>query len=395
VGFARGDTIRPTNLREAGPGVYAFTARGIVVGRRDLFRFLAGRNKDVRTVAPPQPPPHPPAGALDITINMPRAPDAPDVGAEEWYTFHPSSWQRKHPRHPLLGLAIRLRPRAQQPVIAPQYKHLYGKGVVRIALLFGYDQHGHTAAQDARAIWKIVTAPPTQRFTGRETGTYGFHGRGLGFSNPIGRDFRQLDGKTPVVFRRQGIRVRYPGSRQGSAIDAELRVHNFDKSSRLSSAALIEQFVAVFRDNDIIHYDGHANYGGGFYIGNRINDILWAKNIGKYRRDFTPGHQIFSIGACHAAGYFADLFYHELSPRKSPENLDVVAAVNETDFADGVHVALDLISNLLQLDEPTRENPLDYQALLLELNRPAKFQAYIGVFGQPSRNPRRQPSTGR
>ncbi len=387
VGFARGDTIRPLDLRESRKGVYTFTARGIVVGRRDLFRFLAGRSKDRHAVAPSPPPSSAPAGALDITINMPRAPEASDIGSAEWYDFHPSSWHRKFPRHPLLGLAIRLRPRVHRPVIAPQYKRLYGKGVVRIALLFGYDQHGHTAAQDARAISKIVTAPPTHRFTGRETGTYGYHGRGLGFSNPIGGDFHQPDGKTPAVFRRQGIRVRYPGSRPGSKIDAEIRLHNFDKSSRLSSTDLIEQFVSVFRDNDIIHYDGHANYGGGFFIGDRVNDILWATDIGSYRRDFTRDYQIFSIGACHAAGYFADLFYHELSPRKSPENLDVVAAINETDFADGVHVALDLISNLLQLDEPMRENPLDYQPLLIELNRPAAFQAYIGVFGQPVGNP--------
>ena len=387
VGFARGDTVRPVDVREVRPGEFRFRAEGIVVGRDDLFKQLEGPFKDPRAVKGPAPGRR--AGWLDITINMPQNPTAPGVDSSEWYDFTPTTWLKHHPTIPLVPLAIRLRRRRERSIIAPQYQRLYERGLVRIALLFGYDfeSTAHPFAKDARAIWKVVTAPSTRRFTSKDNGVYGFHGPGLGFSNPIAGDFHKLDFNTPTVFRRDAqhggqITVRYPGVPRGRSIDAEIRLFNFDKSSRRSSKQLIEQFVSVFRDSDVIHYDGHANYGGGFYIGSRNNDILWASDVGKYKRDFSPDYQIFSIAACHAAGYFADLFYHELRPRKSPRNLDVVAAMNEADYGDSVHVALDFVANLLQLDDPVRGRALDYEQLLLELNRPATFQSYIGVFGQ-------------
>lgn len=57
--------------------------------------------------------------------------------------------------------------------------------------------------------------------------------------------------------------------------------------------------------------------------------------------------------------------------------------MNEADYGDSVHVALDFIANLLQLDDPVHGRALNYEQLLLELNRPATFQSYIGAFGEP------------
>jgi hypothetical protein len=385
VGFVRGGTLRPTRLQELKPGRYSFTAKGILIGRPDLFRFVQGKLKDAAAV--PVPKPNLQGEWLQFGINMPRSPEARQVAGDEWYDFTPTKWLRRHPTIPILGLTLRMRPRRERPLMTPQYHRLYRKGTVRVALLFGYDEFysGHSFGKDARAIERIITASPSMRFSAKKTGPFGYHGPGLGFEKVVDGGSDQ-----PVVYVRNSqhggqIRITDPTDKSVHHIDAEVRVYNFDKSSRLPSRQLIEQFVAPFRDNDIIHYDGHANYGGGFYIGNRSNDILWARDIGSYRDNFSPGYQVFSIGACHSAGYFADLFYNDLKPHKSPRNLDIVAGVNEGAFTDGVHVAVDLIANLLQIDEPTMGRGLDYEQLLVEVNKPASFRSDIGVFGRPSR----------
>lgn len=300
---------------------------------------------------------------------------------------------------------------------------MFRDGLVRIAFLYGYDDEGHNTTQDARDTWEVLTAPPSRWFRAAQTGRFGYHGPGLGFTDPTAGHFRRLDLHGADVFRRghgEGagpLRVRYrlsaplhvggPTTPAGSVridgrpissgrtvaagtvvdrdVAVEVRLYNFDKSSRLSSARLIEQFVSVFRKNNLVLYDGHANYGGGFFIGKQPNDILWAQDIGKYVDDFSPRYQIFAIGACHAAGYFADLFYNELRPRKTPRNLDVVAAVNETAFLDSVHQMLALVHGLLQLGKGEAAQPVGYEPILLAESHPASFQSYIGVFGQPQR----------
>ena len=389
VGFVRGGTLRPTRLQELKPGHYSFQAQGILIGRPDLYRFVMGKLKDPAAI--PVPTPTLQAGWLQFGINMPRSPEARGVAGDEWYDFTPSKWRRRHPTIPILGLTLRMRPRQQRAVIKPKYRQLYRKGTVRIALLFGYDEFysGHGFGRDARAIERIITASSQSRFSARKTGPFGYHGPGLGFVK-LGAAGKPQSDSGPLVYVRDAqhggqIRVTDPTDRSVHHIDAEIRVYNFDKSSRRPSRQLIEQFVEPFRECDIIHYDGHANYGGGFYVGNRSNDILWAADIGSYRDRFSPNYQVFSIGACHSAGYFADLFYNDLKPRKSPANLDVLAGVNEEAFPDGVHVAVDFIANLLQIDEPVIGRGLDYEQLLIEINKPSSFASDIGVFGRPDR----------
>jgi hypothetical protein len=172
------------------------------------------------------------------------------------------------------------------------------------------------------------------------------------------------------------------GTQLTRLLRAELRLYDFDKSSRgNSSAKLIERFVSVFKDNDVVHYDGHANYGGGFFIGDQPNDILWASDIGDHRESFSRDYQIFSIGACHAAGYFADLFYNELRPRKTPANLDILAAVNETAFEDSVHQSIDFIRAMLQdLPGPRSGEPPDYDRIVADMSDRNSFDAFMGVF---------------
>jgi len=385
VGFVRGGTLRPIHLKELKSGTYSFEADGILVGRADLYRFVQGKLEDKTAV--PVPTPSMKAGWLHFGINMPKSPDAREVAGDEWYDFTPAKWRRRHPTIGILGLTLRMRPRPERPVITPQYHKLYKSGTVRVALLFGYDEFysGHSFARDARSIEEIITADPKKRFKATKTHPFGYQGPGLGFSKVVGADQSQ-----PLLFIRDAqhggqIRITDPTTRSVHRINAEIRVYNFDKSSHKPSSELVKEFVSPFRDNDVIHYDGHANYGGGFYVGNRSNDILWAVDVGSYRDDFSANYQIFSIGACHSAGYFADLFYNDLKPHKSPQNLDILAGVNEEAFPDGVHIAVDLIANLLQIDEPVVGRGLDYEQLLLEINRPSSFQADIGVFGRPGR----------
>jgi len=416
VGFCRGDTLEPVDLRETAPGMFTFRVRGIVVGRRDLLRQIAGPNRD-GPAAPASPKPG--RGVTRIFILIPTRPDAREVGNTEWYDFTPKRWRRKHPHIPLrppTPILIWRRPEA--PVAGPWYDRFFRTGVVRIALLYGYDSEGHNTTNDARDTWQILTAHPSRRFRPADTGPYGYHGPGFGFSDPTGGHFTNLRLDGMSVFRRgvgEGsgpVRVRYSlgaplrvGGHEAKAgtvfveghavaagrtlpsgtiverdVSVEVRLYNFDKNYHLSSQRLIEQFLSVFQANELILYDGHANYGGGFYIGPQPNDILWAADIGSYRRDFSERYQIFAIGACHAAGYFADLFYNELRPRKSPRNLDIMAAVNETAFDDAVHQSMAVMRFLLQLDTPAADRPATYAQILLRESRPASFQPYIGVF---------------
>jgi hypothetical protein len=355
---------------------------------------------------------------------MPENPNARGIDETEWYDFTPSRFRRGHRNLTLRSpIPILLRQREKGEVLAPSYDLLYEDGLIRVAFLFGFDEGTHLTTADARAIREILTAPPSRKFTVKKTGRFGYHGPGLGFSDPTGGDFERLNMDGTSVFRRDTISgvgpvvVRYrlesgplkvggPRAAEGSvfvdgrqvpkgevipagtlverALAVEIRLYNFDKSSDgRSSDDLIRDFVSVFRDNDLIHYDGHANYGGGFFVGDQADDILWAQDIGRYRRYFRRDYQIFSIGACHAAGYFADLFYNELRPRKTARNLDILAAVNEAAFEDAVQQGLELVSAILQLKGGARSEARDYASILLALSRPASFQAYLGVFGHP------------
>ncbi len=434
VGFVRGDTLRPEGLRRAGPGRYRYRVHGLAVGRRDLLRILKGPNVQ----GPPAPKlKAPPPGWDRIFICMPTEPDAPEVDRTEWYEFSPKRWARDHPKIPLCPpISVLLRRQPPLPALAPQYDRLYRDGVIRIAFIFGYDEGTHLAADDARQIWKVLTSRTTKKFTVAETGEYGYHGPGLGFSDPCAGKFTAINLDGTSVFRRDSVSgagpvgVRYTlrerPLRVGSAdapegtvfvggkpvkrgvtlpvgttitrsIAAEVRLYNFDKAApRTSTQGLIDQFVSVFQRNDVIHYDGHANYGGGFYIGEQPDDILWADDIGDYAETFSSEYQIFSIGACHAAGYFADLFYNELAPRKSPRNLDMIAAVNEAAFEDAVHIGIELIRVLLQQRISISADPPDYDRILRQMSKPAAFHAYTGVFGHiPKDGPQGRKAHGK
>lgn len=420
LGFSRGDTLRPVALREVAPGLYRFRIRGIVVGDRTLLRELRGPNLD----GPPAPTMGPPAeGWQRIFLCMPTRPDSPQVGDTEWYDFSPRTWKRHHPNIPLRPpVAVLLRPRAERAVVAPKYEQLARDGVIRVSFLFGYDDEGHETTQDAATVWKILTAPTDLLFTKHEMGDFGYLGPGLGFEDPTDGDFKKLNLNGTTVFRR-GFdigagpvdvthrlerRPLYVGGRDapegtvlvggqpvkagrtvplGTVVTrklaAEVRLFNFDKSSTLTTDELLAQFVSVFKDSDIVLYDGHANYGGGFFVGEQANDILWAWNIGDYSDSFSPEYQIFAIGACHAAGYFADLFYNELSPKKGPHNLDIIAAVNEADFTDAVHQMMALFRGVVH-GARSGDAP-HYERILSRMIRPAHFQANIGAFGEAPR----------
>jgi hypothetical protein len=421
VGFVRGDTLRPSRLRPLGDGRYGFRVTGLAVGRRDMLSFFRRPN-----LAGPRPPAElrpPLAGWSRLFFLMPTRPDAREVDRTEWYEFTPSRWARMHPGIPLRPpLPVLIRPRGQVSKVSPQYDKLYRDGTVRIALLFGYDERTHFSAQNAREMLEILTARPGRRFTVSDTGPYGYHGPGLGFSDPTGGNVRRLNFNGTSVFQRNAaagagpVAVRYPlvtekllvgtpqapegsvfvrdrrvragvtlhpGTVVTRTVNAEVRLFDFDKAAPDQTAEdLVLRFVSVFGDNDLIHYDGHANYGGGFYIGDQPDDILWAEDVGDHSAAFSRDYQIFSIGACHSAGYFADLFYNELRPRKSPRNLDVIAAVNENAFEDSVHVGLELVRALLQHKIPLTQDPPDYTRILTQLARPSSFHAYTGVFGR-------------
>ncbi len=213
VGFSRGDTLEPVGIKEILPGTYQFHVRGVVVGRRDLLRRIAGPNK--QGPRPPKVPP-PPTGSTRIFFTIPTRPDAAEVGDTEWYDFTPKTWARKHPHIPLRPpIPVLLWPRRERPLVDPRYDRLFRRGRIRIELLYGYDDQGHNTTQGAHDTWRILTTSPDREFRAAETGRYGYHGPGLGFSDPTGGHFRRLSLDGTSVFRRgpgQGsgpLTVRY------------------------------------------------------------------------------------------------------------------------------------------------------------------------------------------
>lgn len=123
------------------------------------------------------------------------------------------------------------------------------------------------------------------------------------------------------------------------------------------------QFILVFKTNDMVHHDGHANYGGGLFIGDQSDDIRWASDIGG-----AGASSAFSIGACHAAGYFADHLYNELRSRTSLR-IDIVAAVNATAFDDPAHQSVDFVRAMLQDLPPYGGEPPGQSANVAELEQ--------------------------
>src|SRR5260221_236386 len=94
-GFSRGDTLEPVGLREVGPGIFEFRVRGIVVGRKDLLRRIAGPWRTKKVQAPRVPAPER-AGDAQIFVSMPTRPDAREVSDVEWYEFNPDHWLHAH-----------------------------------------------------------------------------------------------------------------------------------------------------------------------------------------------------------------------------------------------------------------------------------------------------------
>lgn len=418
IGFVRGDTLRPIDIRHEKKGTFSFRVRGVLMARRGLPGYVKGPNKGGQPF--PKVPP-PPAGGLWIFFEMPTRPDARGVDRTEWYDFNPAKWKRKHPTIKLRPpIPVLLRPRVRDHSLVPHYDRMYRDGIVKTTFLAGYDAEGHNANANAKRIWEALVARPSKDFSIKDTGQYGYHGRGLGFDDPTNGHFDAITDDT--VFRRGAkhgvgpLHVRYRASepfrvsaklaKRGvrangrtlahgdmvpagalveHAIEAEVRIVNFDRHSNDDAQRLNERFTSVFKDSHLVTYDGHANYGGGFYVGDSEDELLWADDIGDYAKNFSRRYQIFSIGACHAAGYFADLFYNELSPTKSPRNLDIVAAVNETSFADSVQTNIEMLQYVLQLKGPRKGDPPVYDRWLRDLSYPAEFQAFIGVFADARR----------
>lgn len=425
VGFSRGESFHPVDLREEGSGRYSYRIRGLIDGDRELLTKVPATSRDCE---PDRPEPAP-VGRLRFYICIPENPDDPAITSEEWYDYTPAKFRRQHPKlrvRPPLGVVVA--PRPEYPPTYPDYEALYRDGRLRIAFVFGFDEDDHNSRDDAIAVWKFLTAAPSERFRKEKGEPRSYEGPGLGFSNPIGNDFRKLNSggrwttfarngredtvKVPVRYRLRtaltvdGVNVADDEVRLGGravsrgaripagqvierAITVEIRLLNFDRRGTQTAEQIRRSFMELFRWAQVIHYDGHANYGGGFLFGRRNDDVLWADELAKYRRYAPPFYQILSVGACHGAGYFADLFYNAFRGRKSTQNLDIIASVNEVEFSDSVDDMMDLLGLVLQIRsapprgpaDPEESRPMGWHDFLLRMNDKRHFTAFIGVFG--------------
>ena len=387
-GFSRGATLQPIELRREEEGFVSFGVKGRIDGSTDLINRLKPGSKEC---ASEQPPPKGEAGSGHFYFCIPENPFDPHIQDHEWYEFSPNRFKKNHPKlrlAPPVGVALRAI--SNQDPTYPDYRSMFEDGVLHVVLLFGYDDVDNWGYENAKEVYEILTEPPSTYFSDINNNYYGYSGNGLGFSDPLEGDFEKINaGGNATTFHKENVHVRYRSNsgkivERNVTIEVKMVVAN---PSRFSPGEVLNLFFSLVADAELIHYDGHANYGGGLHLGDSWSDVISAEDLGSYLKFFPDNYQILSIGACHGSGYFVDLFYNQLKERKTTQNLDIITGINELDFYDSVKSIFKLLKGISQLKvvdntkTPNHGDPMNYLDLLRSLNHRNSSKGLIGVFG--------------
>lgn len=352
--FARGDSFKSEAFRKMDDGRYAVQFVGEIGGRLDLIEKMEKKGlfrTGHRFLAP-----------------MPV--DVDSMSEHAWYDFKPSEYDGE-----VVNVPVSIREeKLDSGDVYPDYKRLFEDGVLTISVFYGYDggdgeDPGGNDLVTAKEFYTAITQ----------------EARRLNFSDPVDEHFGRI--KNSTVFTRT-ILV------EGREVEVRLKLF-YRKSPKAKY-----HFRKELKEADVVIYDGHSSYGGGFGLSSSLyfaNPEDTQALDEEMRRENTPEkYQIYYINACHSYGYYPDMFYNILS-KKHPGNLDIITTINAASFADSVKTDVKLVSLLTALVPRTtrpEHRPKSWVEIVTSLNAGLSYGALYGVHGIAD-NPRVAYGEGR
>lgn len=339
--FARGYSFETERFEKGEDGRYLVHFRGEIGGKLDLMERMTEKGlfrTGHRFIAP-----------------MPVDVDA--MSEHDWYEFKPEGFKGE-----LAQIPVTIRPEAiERGDSYPDYRRLFEDGLLTISIFYGYDGgEGGDAGGNDLAVAKEFYEKITQE------------AHRLQFSDPVHEHFGKIRNST--TFTRTIVADGKP---------VEVRLKLFYRNS----PKVKYHFRQELKTADVVIYDGHSSYGGGFGLSSSLyfaNPEDTQALDQEMVREHTPDrYQIYFINACHSYGYYPDMFTRLLS-KKSAANLDIVTTINEASFADSMKTDAKLVNLLTALVPRTKDpvhNPLTWEQLVTSLNAGLSYPAYYGVHG--------------
>lgn len=352
--FGRGDSFRSEAYRKMDDGRYAVQFVGEIGGRLDLLEKMEAKGLF--------------RSGHRFLVPMPV--DIDSLSEHAWYDFKPSEFDGE-----VVNVPVSIREeKLDSGDVYPDYKRLFEDGLLTISIFYGYDGgDGEDPGGNDLVVAKEFYTAITQE------------ARRLNFSDPVDEHFGRI--KNSTTFTRKLLV-------EGREVEVRLKLF-YRKSPKVKY-----HFRKELKEADVVIYDGHSSYGGGF----GLSSSLYFANPEDTReldremiREHTPEkYQIYFINACHSYGYYPDMFFNILS-KKHTGNLDIVTTINMASFADSVGTDVKLVSLLTALVPRTTKpehRAKSWREIVTSLNAGLSYGALYGVHGIAD-NPRVPYGEGR
>jgi hypothetical protein len=358
--FARGSSFSTVSARRLRGDRFEVTFQGLIGGRSDLIDRMQARG----------------LFRSGHRFLVPFPTDVSGMAEHDWYEFDPDAFSGEVVQVPV---TIRVLPNVGDSY--PDYRRLFEDGVLEISVFYGYDG----GDEDGPGGNDLLVA---REFHAKITDL----ARRTHFSDPVHEHFGRIRNST--TFTRTILADVGHGPQP-----VEVRLRLFYRRS----PKVKYHFRHALKHSDVVIYDGHSTYGGGFSLSPTLffanpEDIAALDREMRAERT-ADRYQVLFVNACHSYGYYPDMFYDVLS-RKDPGNLDIVTTIEAADFADSVKTDVKLIDMVAALAPGTRR-PLhrarSWQEIVRTLNAGLTSRVCYAVHGTAD-NPRRpygEPAAGR
>lgn len=307
--FCRGTAFQTKSVRPLDGTRFEVTFEGLIGGPLDMVErmekkgmFRSGRR---------------------FTIPFPA--DVSAMSEHDWYEFDPDAFDGE-----LVQVPVSIQGLENVADAYPDYARLFEDDRLTISIFYGFDggdgeDPGGNDLDVSKAFYEHITQ----------------FARRYQFSDPLDESFGRL--KNSTTFTRTMLVDSGKGPRE---VTIELKIF-YRRSPKVKY-----HFRRELKTADVVIYDGHSAYGGGF----QLSPSLFFANpddtaaLDREMNDEQAGdrYQIYFVNACHSYGYYADMFY-DILRAKHPGNLDIVTTVNPAGFADSVKTDVKMI-NLLTRD---------------------------------------------
>jgi hypothetical protein len=355
--FARGGSFATESFERSADGKTKVHFKGLIGGRNDLVEKMEGKE----------------LFRSGTRFLVPFPVDVEGMPEHDWYEFKPDAFEGE-----LVQVPMTIRAEQNVGDSYPDYRRLFEDGVLTISIFYGFDggDEEFPGGEDltvAKEFYQAITQAAKR----------------LAFSDPVDEHFGRI--KNATTFTRTLEVDMGDGKRE-----VEVRLKLFYRKS----PKVKYHFRKELKTADVVIYDGHSSYGGGFQLSSSLyfaNPEDTEALDAEMRREHTADkYQIYFMNGCHTYGYYPDMFY-DLLTKKDTRNLDVITTINPASFADSVKTdvkMVNLICSLVPGIKRPQHRPRSWAEITGALNAGLTGPTYYGVHGI-SDNPRTAYGTAR